>query len=52
MHFDPVITRNRKREQRKGYREDVLFDEAMAFIDEAKGNPFFATLPHTPRTLL
>ena len=52
VHFDPVITRNRKREQRKGYREDVLFDEAMAFIDEAKGSPFFCYLatysPHAP----
>ncbi|MGA0134606.1 MAG: sulfatase-like hydrolase/transferase [Opitutales bacterium] len=52
VHFDPVITRNRKRTTRQGYREDVLFDEAMAFIDEAKGAPFFCYLatysPHAP----
>jgi arylsulfatase A-like enzyme len=52
VHFDPVITRNRKREQRTGYREDILFDEAMAFIDDAKDGPFFCYLatysPHAP----
>ena len=52
VHFDPIITRNRKRQKRTGYREDILFDEAMAFIDEAKGSPFFCYLstysPHAP----
>jgi arylsulfatase A-like enzyme len=52
VHFDPVIIRNRKREKRTGYREDILFDEAMTFIDEAKGSPFFCYLttysPHAP----
>jgi arylsulfatase A-like enzyme len=54
VHFDPVIVRNRKREQRKGYREDIFFDEAMAFIDEGKDKdaPFFCYLatysPHAP----
>ena len=52
VHFDPVIVRNRKREQRKGYREDILFDEAMTFIDENKEGPFFCYLatysPHAP----
>ncbi|GDY18808.1 arylsulfatase [Verrucomicrobiota bacterium] len=52
VHFDPVIVRNRKREQRKGYREDILFDEAMTFIDENKAGPFFCYLatysPHAP----
>ena len=52
VHFDPVIVRNRKREQRKGYREDILFDEAMTFIDENKESPFFCYLatysPHAP----
>lgn len=51
-HFDPLMIRNGKREQRKGYREDVFFDEAMAFIDETKDQPFFCYLatysPHTP----
>lgn len=52
IHFDPIIIRNRKREKRTGYREDILFDEAMTFIDEAKGAPFFCYLatysPHAP----
>ena len=52
VHFDPVIIRNRVREKRTGYREDLLFDEAMAFIDDAKGSPFFCYLatysPHAP----
>ena len=52
VHFDPVIVRNRKREPRKGYREDIFFDEAMAFIDEPKDAPFFCYLatysPHAP----
>jgi arylsulfatase A-like enzyme len=52
VHFDPVIVRNNKSQKRPGYREDLLFDEAMAFIDEAKGEPFFCYLatysPHAP----
>jgi arylsulfatase A-like enzyme len=52
VHFDPFIIRNRKREKRAGYREDILFDEAMTFIDDAKGSPFFCYLatysPHAP----
>ena len=52
VHVDPVMVRNGKRADRKGYREDLFFDEAMAFIDESKGSPFFCYLatysPHTP----
>jgi len=52
VHFDPIMIRNGKREKRKGYREDLFFDEAMAFIDESEGKPFFCYLstysPHTP----
>ena len=51
-HFDPVMIRNGKREPRKGYREDIFFDEAMTFIEEAPDQPFFCYLatysPHTP----
>ena len=51
-HFDPLIVRNGKRKQHKGFREDIFFDEAMAFIDEKKDQPFFCYLstfsPHTP----
>jgi len=31
-HFDPEMTRNGIRTQRKGFREDVYFDEAMTFL--------------------
>jgi arylsulfatase A-like enzyme len=52
VHFDPVMIRNGKREKRKGFREDLFFDEAMTFIDASKGKPFFCYLatysPHTP----
>jgi arylsulfatase A-like enzyme len=51
-HFDVEIIRNNKRHQTKGFREDVYFDEAMTFIDECAGQPFFLYLctysPHTP----
>lgn len=52
VHFDPVMVRNRKREPAKGYREDIFFDDAMTFIDESAGTPFFCYLatysPHAP----
>ena len=51
-HFDPDIVRNKVRMQRKGFREDIYFDEAMSFIDETADQPFFLYLatysPHTP----
>ena len=51
-HFDVEMIRNGKRRQMKGFREDSFFDEAMAFIDESKNQPFFLYLctysPHTP----
>ena len=51
-HFDPVFIRNRKREKREGYREDIFFDEAMTFMDEKRDGPFFCYLatysPHAP----
>jgi arylsulfatase A-like enzyme len=55
-HFDPAIIRNGRRQPGQGFREDLLFDEAMAFID-AEGQagakaPFFCYLatysPHAP----
>lgn len=52
VHFDPIMIRNRKREQAKGYREDLFFDDAMKFIEESKDAPFFCYLatysPHAP----
>ncbi len=51
-HFDTTFVRNRKRFETKGYREDVFFDEAMTFMEDAKDRPFFCYLatysPHTP----
>lgn len=51
-HFDPVMNRNGKRTPRKGFREDLFFEEAMAFIEEGGDEPFFCYLatfsPHTP----
>ena len=52
VHFDPVMIRNGKRSPRKGYREDLFFDEAMTFIEEKSEKPFFCYLatfsPHAP----
>lgn len=51
-HFDPEMVRNGKRWKGEGFREDLFFDEAMTFIDEAGDQPFFCYLatysPHTP----
>lgn len=43
VFFDPDVIRNEHRSPRKGFREDIYFDEAMAFIDETRDQPFFAT---------
>ncbi|MDA7922647.1 sulfatase-like hydrolase/transferase, partial [Verrucomicrobiales bacterium] len=52
VHFDPVMIRNGKRQEEKGYREDLFFDDAMAFIEESGDQPFFCYLatysPHSP----
>lgn len=51
-HFDVEMIRNGKRFPTKGFREDVYFDQAMTFIDEAGDQPWFMFLctysPHTP----
>lgn len=51
-HFDPIIRRNGVRTKHSGFREDVFFNEAMAFIDECDDQPFFCFIstysPHTP----
>lgn len=51
-HFDVEMIRNGKSRQTKGFREDIYFDEAMTFIDEAGDQPWFMYLctysPHTP----
>ena len=52
--YDPTLLKNRKPTKFKGYREDILFDEAMSFIEKNKDRPFFCYLPtyapHTPLT--
>ncbi|MEO0414435.1 MAG: arylsulfatase [Verrucomicrobiota bacterium] len=51
-HFDPLMIRNGKREQEKGFREDIFFDDAMTFIESCGDSPFFCYLstysPHAP----
>jgi arylsulfatase A-like enzyme len=51
-HFNVDMIRNGVRTKTEGFREDRFFDEAMAFIDESRGHPFFLYLctysPHTP----
>ncbi|MBT8036727.1 MAG: arylsulfatase [Verrucomicrobiae bacterium] len=51
-HFNPTMLRNGKEEKHKGYRTDILFREAIRFIDGHKDRPFFCYLatysPHSP----
>ena len=44
-HFDPVLEFNGKEKPCKGFREDILFDEAAKFIDANKDRPFFCYIP-------
>ena len=53
-YFDDVYMRNGVKEQSKGFVTDVLFNEAIAYIDTAKKSkkPFFTYIstnaPHSP----
>jgi len=51
-HFDPILIRNGVKEQHKGHRTQILFDEAIEFIETHKDEPFFCHLatyvPHAP----
>jgi arylsulfatase A-like enzyme len=51
-HFNPAMIRNGVREMRRGFREDIFFDDAMTFIAASKDKPFFCHLatysPHEP----
>jgi len=51
-HFDPVLLHNGARREHKGFREDILFTEAIEFIKANRDRPFFCYLPtyspHTP----
>lgn len=51
-YFDDVYLHNGKKEQYKGYCTDVWFENAIRFIENKKGKPFFCFLPtnaaHSP----
>jgi len=59
-YFDPVLERNRKPLQTKGYITDVLTDAALDFIEQNRKRPFFCYIPynaphhpfHVPRSYL
>ncbi len=51
-HFNPTFLRNGVEEQIEGFRTDILFDEAMSFMEKNRDKPFFCYLPtyspHSP----
>ncbi len=51
-HFDPTMVRNGKEEPHQGFRTDILFREAIRFVESHKDEPFFCYLatysPHSP----
>ncbi len=51
-HFDPTLLHNGIPRAHKGFREDILFNEAFDFIKANRDRPFFCYLPtyspHTP----
>ena len=52
-HFDPVLFHDREKQKFHGYREDILFREAMKFIAANKDSGFFCYIPtfspHSPQ---
>ena len=54
-YFDPVLVRNGREENSRGYCSDVFTDAAIDFVTRHKSEPFFAYLafnaPHTPLQL-
>jgi arylsulfatase A-like enzyme len=54
-HFDPVLLKNRVEIKFEGYREDILFSEALNFISANRDKPFFCYLatysPHAPNVV-
>ena len=52
-HFDPVLLQDRKPTRFQGYRTDILFDQAMDFLERHREQPFFCYLPtYTPHAPL
>ncbi|MDE0103645.1 MAG: sulfatase-like hydrolase/transferase [Bryobacterales bacterium] len=51
-YFDPILFRNGTQESFSGYCTDVYFDEAIRWIGDGSGEPFFAYIPtnapHSP----
>jgi arylsulfatase A-like enzyme len=51
-HFDPTLLFNGVPRPMRGYREDILFAEALRFIRGARARPFFCYVatysPHSP----
>ena len=45
IYFDPHLARNGKKEIHKGYRTNILFEEAMKFIRKNKDTTFFCHIP-------
>ena len=54
-HFDPVFLKNQVKIKYEGYREDILFNEALNFISGNRDKPFFCYLatysPHAPNVV-
>ena len=44
-HFDPVLLFNGEERQTRGFREDILFEEAIQFIETNKESSFFCYIP-------
>lgn len=44
-HFDPTLIRNGVEEKQKGFRTDILFQEAMNFMEKHKNEKFFCYVP-------
>ncbi len=44
-HFDSSLARNGIPEKHKGYRTNILFDEAIKFIEQNREKPFFCHIP-------
>jgi arylsulfatase A-like enzyme len=43
--YDPPLARNGVPEHHKGYRTDILFEEALKFIEQNKDTTFFCHIP-------
>ncbi|MEX2300645.1 MAG: arylsulfatase [Bryobacterales bacterium] len=51
-YFDPMLRHNGQEKRYQGYCTDIFFDQALAFIESASEQPFFAYIPtnapHSP----